>query len=76
MAIESASDSEVDPAPMKATRRPRSQVSEDQSRSAVHIPDFAKPHLFTRLVPTVIEYFGVKADPWNAQELGRDELLN
>ncbi|TFK84481.1 hypothetical protein K466DRAFT_567207 [Polyporus arcularius HHB13444] len=60
----------------KRKRKRRSPVPEDKSRSAANVPDFVKPVLFTELIPTILEYFGAKTDPWNTREHGPDELLN
>ncbi|KAI0688828.1 hypothetical protein C8Q76DRAFT_803289 [Earliella scabrosa] len=80
VAIEQVTDDEAatcDARPgLKRRRKPRTQVDEDKSRSATNVPDFIKPYLFNDLIPTVIEYYGAKVDPWNSQEHGRDELLN
>ena len=79
VSVEEVSDDEAAAATSqskKRRRRRRQSVDEDHSRSATHVPDFVKPYLFTELIPTVLEYFGAKVDPWNTQEHGRDELLN
>ena len=51
-------------------------MDEDESRSASNVPDFIRPHLFTEIIPTVLEFYGAKLDPWNSQEYGRNELLD
>ncbi len=60
----------------KRKRKAKAPVPEEKSRSAIHVPEFVKPLLFTEIIPTVLEYFGAKKDPWNAREHGPDELLN
>ena len=62
--------------PKKRKRKGKTPVPEEKSRSAALVPDFFKRHLFTEIIPTVLEYFGAKTDPWNAQEHGPDELLD
>ncbi|KAL1940124.1 hypothetical protein VTO73DRAFT_9459 [Trametes versicolor] len=47
-----------------------------ESRSSRNLPGFIKPFLDTHIIPTVIDYYGAKANPWDLQELGRDELLD
>ncbi|KAI0643496.1 hypothetical protein C8Q79DRAFT_1012765 [Trametes meyenii] len=61
--------------PKKRVRRSPSEMPEEKSRSAANVPAFIKPHLTTHIIPTVLEYFGAKKNPWNTQEHGRNELL-
>lgn len=60
----------------KRPRRAASEVPEEESRSSRHLPGFIKPFLEPSIIPTVINYYGAKENPWDLQELGRDELLD
>ncbi|KAI0669708.1 hypothetical protein C8Q78DRAFT_1080400 [Trametes maxima] len=64
------------PSKKRHPRRAPADVPEGDSRSSTNLPDFVKPIIFSKIVPTVLNYFGSKRDPWDTQERGKDELLD
>lgn len=60
----------------KRPRRSPSEIPEDESRSTVNVPHFLKPVLTSKIIPTVLDYFGAKKNPWNMRDHGRTELLD
>ncbi|KAI9070394.1 hypothetical protein FKP32DRAFT_1599331 [Trametes sanguinea] len=58
-------------------RRASADVPKEHSRSSTNIPDILKPVFHSKVIPTILDYFGAKQDPWGISEGGRHgtELL-
>ncbi|KAI9056388.1 hypothetical protein FKP32DRAFT_1607920 [Trametes sanguinea] len=56
--------------PRQARRAP-TDVPEHQSRSVSNIPDVLKPLIYSKIIPTVLDYYGAKEDPWAICQSGR-----
>ncbi|KAI9059337.1 hypothetical protein FKP32DRAFT_1606172 [Trametes sanguinea] len=59
--------------PQKAPRQRRRapvDVPEEHSRSSANVPDVLKPVMYTKVIPTILDYFGARQDPWGICEQG------
>ncbi|CDO77187.1 hypothetical protein BN946_scf184705.g12 [Trametes cinnabarina] len=59
--------------PQKTPRqrhRAPADVPEEDSRSSTNIPDILKPVMYTKVIPTILDYFGSRQDPWGICEQG------
>ncbi|ETW77430.1 hypothetical protein HETIRDRAFT_421556 [Heterobasidion irregulare TC 32-1] len=53
------------PVDMNALRRPRSQVGPAKSLSKSQLPEWAKKHWDSKIIPTLLDFYGIQDDPWN-----------
>ncbi|EIW51505.1 uncharacterized protein TRAVEDRAFT_54437 [Trametes versicolor FP-101664 SS1] len=56
-------------------RRAPTDIPEEKSRSTSNLPDFIKAVFESKFVPTIIDYYGTKRNPWDLREHGSDEFL-
>lgn len=56
-------------------RRAPTDIPEEKSRSTSNLPSFIKAVFESQFIPTIIDYYGTKRNPWDLREQGSDEFL-
>ena len=60
----------------KRPRAPKTSVSTDDSRGFDALPDWVKPTIWPKIVPSLIRHFGAQDDPWDLDGPSKEVFLS